>query len=141
MNVIRASIIVLVLIQGLRCWAGTTNNPSYFEQGVQSANSREWDIAIIEFGEAIRLNPTNVLAFDYRGGCYFAKSDLDKAISDYDQALRFDSNDVVAAFNLASAYRAKGEFEKSIRSWDAYMRLNPTNDVAYKNRASVYDTI
>ena len=141
MNAIRTSIAFTILIQCLNSWAATTNNPSYYEQGVKSVNSREWDKAIKEFSEAIELNPTNVLAFDYRGSCYFAKSDLDKAISDYDQALRFNSTDVDAAFDLASAYRAKGEFDKSIRSWDAYMRLNPTNDAAYKNRASVYGAI
>lgn len=138
MNAIRASITVIVLIQCLSSWAATTNNPSYYEQGVKSVNSREWDRAIMEFGEAIKLNPTNGLAFDYRGSAYFMEGKVDRAISDYDQAIQINSTDADAVFNLASVYRAKGDFDKSISSWDVYMRLNPTNDVAYKNRASVY---
>ena len=141
MNAIRASIAATVLIQCLSSWAAITNSPSYYEQGVNSINNREWDKAIKEFGEAIKLNPTNGLAFDYRGSAYFTKGDFDRAISDYRQAIRINSTDADAAFNLASVYRAKGEFDKSIRSWDAYLRLNPTNDVAYKNRASVYNAI
>ncbi len=139
MNAIRASIAVIVLIPCLSSWAATTNSPSCYEQGVNSVNRREWDKAIKEFSEAIDLNPTNGLAFDYRGCAYFMKGDFDRAISDCEQAIRINSTDVDAAFNLASVYRAKGEFDKSIRSWDEYMRLNPTNHVAYKNRASAYN--
>jgi tetratricopeptide (TPR) repeat protein len=122
----------------LSSWAATTNSPSCYEQGVNSFNSREWDKAIREFSQAIELNPTNGLAFDYRGSIYFAKGDFDGAISDYNQAIRINPTDDSATFDLASVYRAKGEFDKSISSWDKYMRLNPTNDAAYKSRASVY---
>jgi tetratricopeptide (TPR) repeat protein len=138
MKTIRTFIVVPALIQCLSSWAATTNNPSCYEQGVKSVNSREWDKTIKQFSQAIELNPTNGLAFDYRGGAYFIKGDFDRAISDFHQAIRINSTDIDAAFDLASVYRAKGEFDKSISSWDEYMRLNPTNDVAYKNRASVY---
>jgi len=141
MNAIRASIAITVLIQSLSSWAAITNNPSFYEQGVESVNSRELDKAIKEFGEAIGLNPTNGLAFDYRGCCYFAKSDLDKAISDFEQAIRLNASDAIAAFDLAGAYRAKGEFDKSIGCYSAYMRLNPTNAQAYKSRASDYSAL
>jgi tetratricopeptide (TPR) repeat protein len=141
MNTIRISIVFTIVIQCLSGWAATTNSPNYYEQGVNSVKSRAWDKAIEEFSKAIELNPTNGLAFDFRGSANFMNGDLDEAISDCKEALRINSADDCAAFNLASAYRVKGEFEKSIRCWDAYMLLNPTNDAAYKNRATDYSVI
>ena len=114
---------------------------NHYERGVQSVNNQEWDKAITDFSEAIKLNPTNGSAFVYRGSAFFMLGKFDGAIDDYNQAIRINKNDCDAAFNLAGVYRAKGEFNKSIDSWDAYIRLNPTNDLAYKSRASVYSAM
>ena len=65
MNVIRASIAITVLIQSVSSWAATTNNPSYYDQGVKSVNSREWDKAIASFEQALKL-----LGYDYASKMY-----------------------------------------------------------------------
>jgi len=146
MRTIRASIAVAVLIQCLNSWAGITNSASYYDLGVNSAGGGKWDKAVTEFSEAIGLNPTNALAFEYRGSCYFMQSELDKAISDYDQALRLNSRDTGAIWGLAAVYRAKGQadgskddIDRSIHYWNEYMQRNLTNDLAYKSRAADYN--
>jgi len=50
----------------------------------------EWKKAISNFGEAIHLNSKDALAYEYRGGAYFATGDLDKAISDFTQAIQLE---------------------------------------------------
>jgi tetratricopeptide (TPR) repeat protein len=69
---------------------------------------KEYDRAIQDFDEAIRLNPKNTLAYYWRGTVWSYKQSCDKAISDYDVAIRLNPR-CVEAF----AYRGYAfQFEK-----------------------------
>jgi Flp pilus assembly protein TadD len=46
----------------------------------------EFDKAIADYTEAIRLEPQSVRAFDGRGWCYKQKGDNGKAVADFAQA-------------------------------------------------------
>jgi len=52
--------------------------------------SAEYDKAIADYDEVIRLDPKDVFAYIYRGCAYERKGDYDKAIADYDEAIRLD---------------------------------------------------
>ena len=45
-----------------------------------------WNEAIVEFNEAIEMNPGDANAYDNRGLAYYYKGQYDQAISDYDKA-------------------------------------------------------
>jgi tetratricopeptide (TPR) repeat protein len=51
---------------------------------------REFNKAVADYTEAIRLDPNYDVAYQNRGRSYFAKRDYDRAIADYDQALRIN---------------------------------------------------
>ena len=50
----------------------------------------EYDKAIADFSEAIRLDPKSATAYDRRAGAYEAKGNYDQAIADFTEAIRFD---------------------------------------------------
>jgi len=52
--------------------------------------SGDYDKAIAELTEAIRLYPNSDGAYLMRGKTYFVKQDYDKAIADYTQAIRLE---------------------------------------------------
>jgi tetratricopeptide (TPR) repeat protein len=118
--------------------AGETNNSSSYERGVANIKSKEWKKAISNFDEALHLNPKDALAYEYRGGAYFATGDFDNAINDFAQAIQLDPANARALCNRGSAYLAKNEFDKAMRDFSECVRLNPTNDAAYKGRAASY---
>jgi parallel beta-helix repeat protein len=62
-----------------------------FQDGVAAYNSKDYDKAIRNFTEAIRLNP-DASAYYNRGIAYMAKGDNARAIADLEAALRLSPN-------------------------------------------------
>jgi tetratricopeptide (TPR) repeat protein len=62
---------------------------------------KEYDKAIADYDEAIRLDPKYAIAFNNRGSAWLIKKEYDKAIADYDEAIRLDPKYVNAALQLA----------------------------------------
>jgi tetratricopeptide (TPR) repeat protein len=66
---------------------------AYFFNGRYLAEKRgDYDRAIADFTQAVRLDPKDKGSFYYRGASYHMKGDYARAISDYEAALRLDPN-------------------------------------------------
>jgi tetratricopeptide (TPR) repeat protein len=59
---------------------------TFSARGNAYANKNDFDRAIADYDEAIRLNPTSS-TFSARGNAYANKNDFDRAIADYDEAI------------------------------------------------------
>ena len=71
------------------------------------AKTGNYDKAITDYSEAIRLNP-EFRRWDYnRGMCYSLKGDHDKAIADCTEAIRLDPKDAQATTAVASPIKAR----------------------------------
>ena len=55
------------------------------------AQRKEFDAAIADYTEAIRLNPKDEALYYNRGNAHFCKAEYDRAIDDYSEAVRLDS--------------------------------------------------
>ena len=53
-------------------------------------NKHEFDKALSEYDEAIRLDPKNGMAYCCRGAALTGKGEFDKAIASFDEAIRLD---------------------------------------------------
>jgi tetratricopeptide (TPR) repeat protein len=76
-----------------------------YNRGVTRYDLRDWDGAINDFDEALRLNPLRVMAWIKRGNARFNKGDLDEAINDFNQAIRLDPRSVIAWNNRGLAWQ------------------------------------
>ena len=101
------------------------------EQGMTYASTGQWDEAIRDFDEAIRLEPTNAFAYGIRGTAYYSKRDFDRAIRDFDQALRLDPREVKAYTSRAYAACGKGDFSQALKDFDTVIRLSPAGFHGY----------
>jgi tetratricopeptide (TPR) repeat protein len=99
---------------------------------------REWDKAIADYTEAIRLDPKDVLAYGSRGFAYSHKGDLDKAIADYTEAIHLDSKRASTYGNRGMAYAQKGDLGKAISDYSEAIRLDPKDASAYFVRGAAY---
>ena len=76
---------------------------AYLNRGVVYNGKGDYDKAISEYTEAIRLNPKYVEAYNNRGYAYMGKKEYDKAIEDFEAALRIKPDYEDAQKNLEDA--------------------------------------
>lgn len=110
--------------------ASTLNNRANAYQ-----NKRDWDRAIQDYDQAIRLDPDFALARNNRGSAYQHKGDYERALRDYNNAIRLDSTFAVAFSNRGRVHHFQENYALAIRDYDQAIELDPDYALAYYNRA------
>ena len=95
----------------------------------------DYDRALQDYDQAIRLNHNNANAYNNRGVIYKIKGEYDRAIEEYNQAIWLSNNDYPAAFfNRAKAYFAKGQYDSALADFEVVLRFNPRNPAGLYGR-------
>ncbi len=81
----------------------------YTNRGVEYEIKKEFDKAIADHDEAIKVDSRNWVAYNNRGNAYAGKREYDKAIADYDQAIKLNPKYAEAYYNRGLAKRNKGD--------------------------------
>ena len=110
----------------------------YFDSGVTSLGKLDYNKAIIEFSEAIRLDAHFTPAYLGRANAYSNQGNLDEAIRDYCEVIRLEPNHAIAYYNRGAIYQHKGKFRKAFSDYNEAIRLDPNFAPAYNNRGVVY---
>ena len=105
-------------------------------RGVAYGHKGDYDRAIRDYDEAIRLDPEYADAFFNRGNAYDDKGDYDRAIQDYDQAIRLDPDFPLAFFNRGNRYRIEGDYDRAIHDYDQAIRIARTMSMPSTTGAS-----
>ena len=95
---------------------------------------RNYDRAIADFNEAIRLSPLFSNAFVNRGNAHWEKGARETAMTDYDQAARLDPVNAFVFLSRGRAYRIAGEYDRAVEDFDQMIRLQRTNASAWNER-------
>jgi tetratricopeptide (TPR) repeat protein len=95
----------------------------YSSRGEDFYQRKDYDKAISEYDEAIRLDPNFAEAYNRRGAAYDLKKDYDKAISDYTEAIRLDPKYSKAYYNRALSYFSQGKYEQGQADFDKANQL------------------
>ncbi len=101
----------------------------------------EFNKAIADANESIRLNPGYFAGYLERGIVYRRTGNLDKAIGDYDAVIRLNPNFARAYYDRAIACGLKGNHKQAIRDNTEAIRLNPNDTDFYYNRGVDYQAI
>jgi tetratricopeptide (TPR) repeat protein len=105
----------------------------YYNRGIKYANKGDYDRAIADYTEAIRLDAKYADAYGNRGNAYRDKRDLDRALADYNEALRIRPG-AIDYFNRGNVYYVKADYDRAIADYTEAIRLDPTFARAYYNR-------
>jgi aspartyl protease family protein len=116
---------------------------AYKNRGNAYYNKKDYDGAIADYNEAIRLDPSqaltyHVLAYLNRAATHYEKKDYDRAIADYSQAIKLDPKHAIAYNRRGLAYLNKRDLDRAFADFNEAMNLNPNLSAAYDNRGLVH---
>jgi len=137
---------------------------TFLDRGILFASRGDFDMAISDFTEAIKLNPNMSAAYMLRGKALFASvSEIsnidnnfgfefytnleitaeqtrvyDRAIADFNNALRLDPNNARIYHERGNAYNTKGDKDRAIADYTQAIQIDPNFANAYYNRGFVY---
>ena len=106
----------------------------YNRRGIAWSEKRDYDRAIADYTEALRLNPKYHFAYYNRGIAWRNKGDADRAIADYSEALRLHPAYADAYNNRGIAWASKRDYDRAIADYGEALRLNPKDAKALNNR-------
>jgi tetratricopeptide (TPR) repeat protein len=111
---------------------------AFLGRGYAYAAKGQYDRAIQDYDEAIKLVPDDAAAFNNRGVAYRAKGEDDRAIQDFDQALQLKPDLTEAYNNRGVVHRTKRQFDQAILDHDVAIVLYPRFSQAFGNRGTDY---
>jgi len=81
----------------------------YTNRGVEYEIKKDYDKAIADHDQAIKIDPKNPAPYNNRGNAYVARQDFEHAIADFDMAIKLNPKYAEAFFNRGMAKRNHGD--------------------------------
>ncbi len=107
-------------------------------RGVRWQNERhDLDKALADFNEAVRLDPSDALAHEYRGLVWGKKQDHDRAIADFNDSIRLDPTSATSYNNRGVEWRARKLYAKALADFSVAILLDPRLPDIYANRGGL----
>ena len=86
---------------------------------------KDYDRAIRDYDQAIRVRPNYPEAFNNRGYAYFHKKDYDHAVQNYDQAIKLNPKYAKAFNNRGGAHDEKRQYDQALADYEAAAGIDP----------------
>ena len=110
---------------------------AYYFRGSAKFGKSDIDGAIGDYGQALRLDPSDTDYLNSRAAAYEAKKDIDRALADYNEAIKTNPNSIYAYNNRGAAFQRKGDFARAAADYGEVTRLQPNNLDAWSARCWV----
>jgi tetratricopeptide (TPR) repeat protein len=112
----------------------------YLWRGITHArNTGDWDRAIADFNEAIRLGSRDAGAYAGRAAAYIRKGEIDRALPDLNQGLALDPKQPGVRNVFGYYYLKKGDYPRGLTEVNEAIRLSPRYLYAFSTRGEIYE--
>jgi tetratricopeptide (TPR) repeat protein len=99
---------------------------------------KEYDLAIMSYQHAIKINPEFALYYKNLVQAYHNKKALRDAIKHYEQIVKENPQDAQAYFILGLVYKKLNNNEKSISAFNTFINLEPRLDLAHTAKKYIH---
>ena len=108
----------------------------YYNRGVERQNSKNYNGAISDYTNAIRIKPDYGYAYFQRAYSKAKLKDDYGAIEDYIKAIELDPNNSIAYSNRGVSKAKLKDYYGAIADYTKAIELDPNNSIAYFNRGN-----
>jgi tetratricopeptide (TPR) repeat protein len=102
----------------------------YQQRGYAAATNQQFQDAINDYGEAIKINPEDSRIYEQRAAVEMKLNDMDKALADYSQAIKLKPNEVRYYLYRSYIYETKGDIKNSMADTEKVLKTDPNNQEA-----------
>jgi tetratricopeptide (TPR) repeat protein len=110
----------------------------FLDRGDRRLGTGRHDLAIRDYTEALRLDPSSSQAKVGRGHAFLAKKDYQTAMGDFNDALRQDPESVRAYVGRGACYTGLARYAEAIADVSQAIRREPDKAPWYDQRATAY---
>ncbi len=108
------------------------------ERGVGYFRAKEWDLAIADFSEALRLNPQDNVLWANRADAYRSKKDYARALEDSQRSIGLNPKNKRNFYVRGLIYYDKDDYDLAIPQFTQAIKLDPKYDEAIYYRGRSY---
>ena len=107
----------------------------YKQRAILEFQRGEYDLAIADYDEAIRLNPGDAHTYYRRGLVYDSEKQYEAAIADYDKAINLKREDHAEFYDArGNANFALKQYSSAIRDYSEVLRIFPSDGNCHYRR-------
>jgi tetratricopeptide (TPR) repeat protein len=112
---------------------------AYDARGDAHAEMGNFERAIQDYGEALKLKPEDASPLLERGLAYEQTGDHNRALRDFDEALKLNPKNDIAFYYRSIVHAKKGNNDRAIQDLDEAIELDPRSDGKFLWRGYSYD--
>ncbi len=106
----------------------------YVDRGKKAYHSRDFNTAISNYTEALKLKPSDARLFFNRGLAYLKAEDLEHALADFSDCLAIAPGIYMALMNRANINVRKGHLAEALPDYDKAIELKADDFLIWYNR-------
>ncbi|WP_207774905.1 tetratricopeptide repeat protein [Pontibacter virosus] len=111
---------------------------NYLSLGIKAMDNQAYEIAIVNFNNAIAFNPKNSIAFERRAIVKSLMRDEPGALADYTKAIELDPTNVSSYTNRGISKARLSDDKGALNDYTKALQIDPYYDFAYYNLGIYY---
>ncbi|MGB3208718.1 MAG: tetratricopeptide repeat protein [Crinalium sp.] len=96
----------------------------YYNRGIVYAYQKQWQQAINDYNQAIKIDPQLAYAYNGRGTVYAYQKQWQQAINDYNQAIKIDPQLAYVYKNRGVVYHAQENFSAALSDYNKALSID-----------------
>jgi tetratricopeptide (TPR) repeat protein len=110
----------------------------YQYRGVCHERLHEYENALEDYSQGIRIDDTYVIAYIGLGNNHYYLGQYDEALADYSRAIDLDNSYTGAYINRANVYRVLGQYDQALTDYTRAIELDASYAKSYNCRGLIY---
>jgi tetratricopeptide (TPR) repeat protein len=110
----------------------------HYDLALSYTDRKDWDNAILEYREVIRLQPTAIRAYNNLGNIYTKREDYSRAVPCYREMIRLRPDLAHPYNNIGSILLRMERLDEALKYFQVALRLRPDMAETHNNVGNIY---